>query len=126
MSIDKWLDGKNSKEEKLRRDKAFKQLSKEEVEGLKKKKIREIVKKQEEDKSDHEREKLLQQIIEFKEWLEQRTYLKGDLDKIVMWIKNLNSIISLSAERRERVTLYDEKKKIIEKYKEIPPKFLDE
>ncbi|MFX1437763.1 MAG: hypothetical protein ACFFAA_11300, partial [Promethearchaeota archaeon] len=68
----------------------------------------------------------LQQIIEFKEWLEQRTYLKGDLDKLVMWIKNLNSIISLSAERRERATLYDEKKKIIEKYKEIPPKFLDE
>ncbi len=43
-----------------------------------------------------------------------------------MWIKNLNSIITLSSEQREKSILLNEKKKLIEKYKEIPPKFLDE
>jgi hypothetical protein len=127
MSIDKWLNEKDTKEEKVKREKAFKQLTKEEVHELKKKKIRDIVKKESENPyQDSEIEKFLQQTIEFKDWLNQRTYLKGDLEKIEMWIKNLNSMVALSSERREKSTLYNEKKRLIEKYKEIPPKFLDE
>ncbi|MFX1379182.1 MAG: hypothetical protein ACFFA4_08805 [Promethearchaeota archaeon] len=126
MSIDKWLNGKDPKEERIKRDKAFKQLSKEEVQELKKKKIRDIVEKEEEKRDDPETDKLLQQIIEFKEWMDQRTYLKGDLEKIVVRIQNLNSIISVSSEHREGSALHSEKKKLIEKYKTIPPKFLDE
>ena len=83
MSIDKWLNEKDSKEERIRREKAFKQLSKEEVHELKKKKIRNIVKKEVEKTNEiSEQDKFLQQIIDFKEWLNQRTYLKGDFEKI--------------------------------------------
>jgi len=127
MSIDKWLNEKDSKEERIKREKVFKQLSKEEVQELKKKKIREMVKKEEQKTSEiSEREKILQQIIEFKDWLNQRTYLKGDFEKVEMWIKNLYSMISLASNQKEKLALYNQKKKLIEKYKEIPPKFLDE
>ena len=44
MSIDKWLSEEDSKEDKNRREKAFKRLSEKEVKELKKKKIRTIVK----------------------------------------------------------------------------------
>jgi len=124
MSIDKWLNEKYSKEERIKREKAFKKLTRDEVQRLKKKKIRDMVKKEASENS--EIDKLLNQIIEFKNWLNQRTYLKGDLEKIEIWIKNLNSIVSLSSERIEKLSSNNEKKKIIEKYKEIPPKFLDE
>lgn len=124
MSIDKWLNEKYSKEERIKREKAFKKLTRDEVQRLKKKKIRDMVKKEASENS--EIDKLLNQIIEFKNWLNQRTYLRGDLEKIEIWIKNLNSIVSLSSERIEKLSSNNEKKKIIEKYKEIPPKFLDE
>ncbi|MFX1594007.1 MAG: hypothetical protein ACFFCL_15055, partial [Promethearchaeota archaeon] len=83
MSIDKWLNEKYTKEERIKREKAFKKLTKEEVQELKKKKIRDMVKKEEQKMSEvSERENFLQDIIEFKDWLNQRTYLKGDIDKI--------------------------------------------
>ena len=127
MSIDKWLNEKDSKEERIKREKAFKQLTKEEVEELKKKKIRDMVKKDEQKMSrPSEREKLLQNVMEFKDWLNQRTYIKGDIDKIEMWIKNLYSIVAYESEQNKKTTLYNEKKSLIKKYKEIPPKFLDE
>ncbi|MFX0038679.1 MAG: hypothetical protein ACFFCY_12485 [Promethearchaeota archaeon] len=127
MSIDKWLNDELSKEERIKREKAFKQLSKDEIQELKKKTIRDMVEKQiEKTSEDSERDKFLRQIMEFKDWLNQRTYLKGDLEKIEMWIKNLNSIIIISTEQREKSTLFNEKKQLIQKYKEIPPKFLDE
>ncbi len=127
MSIDKWLNEKDSKEEKIKREKAFKKLTRNEVQRLKKKKIRDMVKKEAENVYENsEIDKLLNQIIEFKNWLNQRTYLKGDLEKIEIWIKNLNSIVSLSSKRMEKLTVNNEKKKFIEKYKEIPPKFLEE
>ncbi|MFW9971863.1 MAG: hypothetical protein ACFFDF_16870 [Candidatus Odinarchaeota archaeon] len=127
MSIDKWLNEEISKEERIKREKAYKQLTKKEIQELKKKKIRDIVKKEITTPSkDSERDKFLHQIVEFKEWLNQRIYLQGDLEKIEMWIRNLNSLVSLSSEQREKSTLHDEKKKLIENYKEIPPKFLDE
>ncbi len=127
MSIDKWLNEKDSKEQRIKKEKAFKQLSKEEVQELKKKKIRDIVKKEGEKTNENsERDKFLQQIIEFNAWLNQRTYLKGDFEKIEMWIKNLNSIVISLSEQEKKSTNYSEKKILINKYKEIPPKFLDE
>lgn len=127
MSIDKWLNENDSKEQRIKREEVFKQLSKEEVQELKKKKIRDMVKKEKEKKSeDSERDKFLQEILEFKEWLNKRTYLKGDIAKIEMWIRNLNSILTILSENREKSVIHDEKRNLIEKYKEIPPKFLDE
>ncbi len=43
-----------------------------------------------------------------------------------MWIKNLNSILTILSEHREKSVLHAEKKNLIGKYKEIPPQFLDE
>ncbi|MFX1453144.1 MAG: hypothetical protein ACFFCM_20085 [Promethearchaeota archaeon] len=91
MSIDKWLTKYDSKEERERREKIFKTLSEEEVQDLKKKSIRDLTqKKSKPQKVINKPEDFLSHIIEFKDWLNQRTYLKGDIDKIEIWIKNLN------------------------------------
>jgi len=127
MSIEKWLSKKGSKEEEIKREEAFKRLSEGEVTELKKKKIRDMVQKdhqQSSKKSDSEN--LLQNIIEFKDWLNQRTYLKGDIDKIEIWINNLYSIIKYETGQKRKLINKNDKKKLIEKYKKIPPKFLDE
>jgi hypothetical protein len=124
MSIEKWLSKKGSKEEEIKREEAFKRLSEGEVTELKKKKIRNMVQKdhqQSSKKSDSEN--LLRNIIEFKDWLNQRTYLKGDIDKIETWINNLYSIIKYENGQKR---YNNEKKKLIQNYKTIPPKFLDE
>ncbi len=127
MSIDKWINEKDSKEERIRREKAFKSLSTQEVKDLKKKKIRDMVQKDDQKTNVvSEREKFIDNIIEFKNWLNQRTYLKGDLENIEIWIKNLYSIVKYDPELEVKSTNYSEKRKFIEKYKEIPPQFLDE
>ena len=127
MSIDKWLSEKDSKDERNRREKAFKSLSKQEVQHLKKKKIQDIVQIDDQKAIESsEKDNFLENVIEFKEWLNQRTYLKGDITKIETWIKNLYAIVIYDPELKVSSANYSEKKKIIEKYKDIPPKFLDE
>jgi len=127
MSIDKWLSKKVSKEEEKRREKAFKSLSEGEVKELKKKKIRNIVEKGDQKSGESlESDKFLHEILEFKEWLNQRTYLKGDIDKIETWITNLYSTIKYEAELKAKFINSNDKKNIKENYKRIPPKFLDE
>jgi hypothetical protein len=127
MSIDKWLSEKDSKEERIKREKAFKRLTKDEVQDLKKKKIRDMVKKAEHKSSETlEEDKFLHNVIEFKDWLNQRTYLKGDVDKIETWIRNLHSTVNSVIEQREKSIGKDEKSDLIKKYKEIPPELLDE
>ncbi|MHA2281768.1 MAG: hypothetical protein ACXAC5_13070 [Promethearchaeota archaeon] len=127
MSIDKWLSKKGSKEEELKREMAFKRLSESEVKDLKKKKIRNMVQKEEQkSKVESETEKFLRQIIEFKDWLDQRTYLKGDVEKIETWIINLYTKIKSEADQKQKSINNYAKKKLIEKYKKIPPKLLDE
>ncbi len=127
MSIDKWLNEEGSKEEKIKREKAFKRLSGDKVKELKKKKIRNMVQKESQKSSDKpENSELLNQVIEFKNWLNQRTYLKGDLDRIVTWISNLYSRIKYDVDQESKSISKDEKKRLIENYKKISPKFLDE
>lgn len=127
MSIDKWFNEEGSKEEKIKREKAFKRLSEDEVKELKKKKIRNMVQKESQKSSDKpENNELLNQVIEFKNWLNQRTYLKGDLDRIETWIRNLYSRIKYDVDQETKSIGKDEKKRLIENYKKISPKFLDE
>ncbi|MFW9999161.1 MAG: hypothetical protein ACFE9Q_12950 [Candidatus Hodarchaeota archaeon] len=127
MSIDKWLSDKDSKEEKMKREAAFKRLTKEEVQELKKKKLQTIVKKEIHRSNEIlEEDRFLNKLIEFKDWLNQRTYLKGDIDKIETWIRNLYSIVNLETEQREKSIDVNEKRLLIKKYKELPPKLLDE
>ncbi|MFW9864494.1 MAG: hypothetical protein ACFFEN_00215 [Candidatus Thorarchaeota archaeon] len=124
MSIEKWLSDKDSKEEKIRREKAFKNLSEVEVKELKKKKIRAVVQKANQELNElNERDNFLHKIIEFKEWLIQRSYLKGDIEKIETWIKNLYFEIQHNSNQKENLI---DRKSLIEEYKSIPPTFLDE
>jgi hypothetical protein len=123
MSIDKWLSDDSSKEEKIKREEAFKQLSKGEVQDLKKKKIRDIIEKEKQKLAKtSENDKFLQSILELKEWLNTRTYIKGDIEKIETRISNLYLII----QSNKRKMGDDDKKLLIEDYKSIPPKFIDE
>jgi hypothetical protein len=123
MSIDKWLSDDSSKEEKIKREEAYKQLSKGEVQDLKKKKIRDIIEKEKQNLAmTLENDKFLQYILDFKKWLNTRTYLKGDIEKIETRVKNLYLIIQSNKRKIDE----DEKKLLIEEYKSIPPKFIDE
>jgi len=127
MSIDKWLSKKGSKEEEIKREEAFKHLTKREVSELKKKKIRNMVQKEsQQSKEESDSEEFLSIIFEFKDWLNQRTYLKGDIEKIETWINILYSRIKYETDQKQKVISKSDKKKLIENYKEIPPKFLDE
>jgi hypothetical protein len=128
MSMDKWLASKESKEEKIKRDRIFKSLSKEKKDQLKKRKIQDLTLK-EDQKSDKIsiKDEFLSNIIEFKNWLNERTYLKGDIDKIETWIKNLYLKIKLEDNRQNELYFdNNERKELLELYKKIPPKFLDE
>lgn len=123
MSIEKWLS-KNSKEKQEKLDKMYKELPEEKVLELKKKKIQDLKKKNKEEQVEKtESNNLLSEIIEFKDWLNQRTYLKGDLDKIEVWIKNLNKKVTLESNDQERNIT---RTHLIEQFRTIPPRFLDE
>ncbi len=127
MSIDKWLSEKDNKEERMKREAAFKRLTKDEVQALKKKKIQEMVKKESQTSGeDLEEDRLFNKVIEFKDWLNQRTYLKGDTDKLETWIRNLYLTLNSEIEQREKSINSDGKRDLIKKYKDIPAKFLDE
>ena len=127
MSIDKWLSKGGSKEEVAKREKAIKQLTEDQVQKLKKKKIQDMVKKQNKNSTAiKETESLLGDILEFKSWLNQRTYLKGDIQKIETRIRNLYSKIQTEAEQERKSIYHSDKKKFLEDYKKIPLKFLDE
>ena len=103
MSIDKWLSESDPKKrEKL--EKVYNALPEEKVKDLKKKSIRELTKKKEIEKADDPKTKgILDDILEFKEWLNQRNYLKGDIDKIEIWINNLSKKLN-----RERSNIRNE------------------
>ena len=127
MSIDKWLSEKDNKEERMKREAAFKRLTKNEVQALKKKKIQEMVKKESQTSGeDLEEDRFLIKVIEFKDWLNQRTYLKGDIDKLETWIRNLYLTVNSEIEKIEKSINSDEKGDLIKRYKDIPAKFLDE
>ena len=122
MSIDKWVSKGKSKEKKDKLDQKFNSLPEEKVQDLKKKKIRELTKTSKDNLVENlESNDFLNEIIEFKDWLNQRTYLKGDLEKIEIWIKNLSRKLYL-----EKQELSTKKEELIKQYRLIPPQFLDE
>ena len=127
MSIDKWLEDPSAKERKRKLNEKFKKLPEEKVQELKKKKIQNLDRDNKLDNAQSKEESIFfSQILEFKEWLNKRHYLKGDLDKIEAWINKL--YITLDSETEE-ISIIDEKalkKQLKEQFKEIPVNFLDE
>lgn len=126
MSIDKWLSESDPKKrEKL--EKVYNELPKEKVQDLKKKSIRELTKKREIEKVDDSKTKgILDDILEFKEWLNQRNYLKGDIDKIEIWINNLSKKLNREREKNIKESIKDNRGQLIQQFRKIPFNFLDE
>ncbi|MFX0060096.1 MAG: hypothetical protein ACFE8J_17505, partial [Candidatus Heimdallarchaeota archaeon] len=99
-------------------------LSVEEKTELKKKKINELVKEKPVDQvKDEKSYDFLKEVLIFKDWLNNRTYIKGDIEKIETWIKNIyRKINKVKIKENDR----NANKGLIDKYKEIPVEFLDE
>jgi len=122
MSIDKWLSESDPKKrEKL--EKVYNALPEEKVQDLKKKSIRELTKKKADDPKPTD---ILDDILEFKEWLNQRNYLKGDIDKIEIWINNLSKKLNREREKNIRESIKDNRGQLIQQFRKIPFNFLDE
>ena len=123
MSIDKWLKEKEGKEVKEKKEKIFRNLPDEKILDLKKEAIRKITKK---DSKDDKENILLDDfylsILEFKEWISSRKYLKGDLDKIESWIRILYKKISANDHDEKSNKRLELKKK----FRKIPPELLDQ
>jgi hypothetical protein len=124
MSIDKWLDDEGTKENKKRRNEIYNSLSNEEKNDLSKQKIRELVKKDEITNSfDESRKDFLTKVLEFRDWLDNRSYIKGDIERVETWIENLHSMVDISI---NGAGFNNGEENLINSYKTIPVKFLDE
>jgi len=127
MSIEKWLDDEATIEERKKREEIYKSLSKEEKNDLKQQKARDLAQRaKEKEIISDERKDLLNKVIEFKDWLDIRTYIKGDIERIETWIETLYILLRESLENQDNHDNEDGKKGMIEDYKSIPVDFLDE
>ena len=127
MSIDKWLDDEDTIEEKKKREEIYKSLSTEERKDLKQQKIRNLVNKSKQTEILNDKKKdLLNNVLEFKDWLDNRTYIKGDIERIETWIENLYYILRANIESQNSHYGEEEKKIQIQNYNSIPVNFLDE
>ncbi len=127
MSMDKWLDDDETKENKRKRNEIYSSLSDEERNDLSKQKIRELVKKDEIISNfDESRKSFLTKVLEFKDWLDNRSYIKGDIERIQTWIENLYSMIDIRINFENKATFNNGEENLINSYKTIPVKFLDE
>ena len=125
--MDKWLDDKDTAEEKKLREDTYAKLSKEERKDLKVQKIRKIVQKNENASNKNDkRTDFLNSVIEFRDWLINRSYLKGDLERIETWVANLYLILTASLKQQKEASGEFSKKNLINNYKSIPVNFLDE
>lgn len=134
MGIDKWIDkkeenGKSSDKDRAKEAKKSIRMNKEE----KIKKIREVLKNKTAEtqkanlKNKNEyNDEFLNYIVEFKQWLNQRTYLKGDIHKLQTWIKNLYSKMEKPSEEMLEAEFKDKKDQLKEDLKLIPPDFVEE
>lgn len=123
MSLNKWLDEDNSKNNKAKSKTKIISPFKEQ----KLKKIKESIKKSQKQESELKDpiNAFLSYVLEFKEFLNSRTYLRGDLDNLITWITNLNYKYKELINSNENLDTND-KKSNIELLKEIPPTFFDE
>ena len=125
--MDKWLGDKDTSDEKKLREDTYAKLSKEEKKDLKVQKIRKIVQKNENASNKNDkRTEFLNSVIEFKDWLINRSYLKGDLERIETWVANLYLILTASLEQQKEASGEFSKKNLLNNYKSIPVNFLDE
>ena len=127
MSIYKWFDDEETKERRKKKEELYDSLAKEEKQDLKKKTIKKVIKKDNGIQSKRGKKEdyngFLQDIIEFKGWLDARTYLKGDVDRIETWIKILYKKVEAYS---KNLSKENERECLIEEFRKIPPEFLEE
>jgi len=126
MSIEKWLSERESEEIRKQKEDLFAQLPKGKIEALKKKSIKKIVASETKTLQSDNMDAFLAKVIEFKEWIDGRNYLKGDIDKIIIKLQNLNKSINLISKNNNEGLNKDQINVLSNLYKEIPPSFLDE
>ena len=126
MSIEKWLSEQESEEIQKQKEELFKQLPEEQKNSLKKKSIKKIVANDKLNLEIDITDKFLAKVIEFKEWLDGRTYLKGDIDKIITKLQILTKTLDKSEIDDDKVSHKEKVNMLNNLYKEIPPRFLDE
>jgi len=118
MSIKKWLEDEKIGEERKRREEKYSKLSKTEQTELKKKKIQQIVQKEKKDANS--KSEFLNEVLKFNDWLNQRNYIKGDIDKIETWIRNLYKRLTSDTDNVQN------DKGLKKAYNQIPANFIDE
>lgn len=126
MSIEKWLCEREAEEIRKKKEELYKELPKEKKQDLKKKSIKKIVENETLNLKSDISDTFLSKVIEFKNWLEGRTYLKGDIDKIIIKIQNMTKNIELMKKIDKTKSSKDRLNLLSNLYKEIPPSFLDE
>ncbi len=126
MSIEKWLSERESEEIRKKKEELFKQLPKEKKQDLKKRSITKIVANETQSLKTENKDSFLTKVIEFKDWLDGRTYLKGDVDKIIIKLQNLNKNIGMINNFDKNISEKDKINFLNRLYKEIPASFLDE
>ncbi|MBD3197758.1 MAG: hypothetical protein GF317_22085 [Candidatus Lokiarchaeota archaeon] len=132
MSIDKWLSDEEDLKKKQQREELYNKLSDEKKKHLKKESIKKILEKQNKKKTSKKKQEgldhfFLNKVMEFQDWIGKRTYLKGDIHQIETWISNLNRILETSKKNKKKELNKKERRDLlIQSFREIPPKFLDE
>ncbi|MGV9171598.1 MAG: hypothetical protein ACOC44_01730 [Promethearchaeia archaeon] len=129
MGIDKWISKEEKKKKKVKNgEKGEPNLKEEALKKAKLEKIREIITSQNdvlekgiENENGNYNDDFLNYIAEFKEWLNQRTYLKGDINKLQIWIKNLYNKMENPSEKTVEANLKQKKGQLKEDFKLIPP-----
>jgi len=128
MSINKWLINEKSLDEKKRKDEAFNKLPLEKVQELKKKSVQKLTRQNLKSipETNTLQDDFLHDIVMFKDWLDKRTYLKGDREKIQMWILNLHEKLQIDLTRDSKSQFEHDNNELKLQYKKIPLKFFDE
>ena len=127
MTLHKWFDDEETKEHRKKKEDFYDSLANEDKQELKKKTIKKVIKNNDGVKSERDKNKesnsFLQDIIEFKEWLDTRTYLKGDLDRIETRIKILYKKVDSYSKNLNKE---NERETLTEEFRKIPPELLEE
>lgn len=122
MSIEKWFSEQEPEEIRKEKEEIFKKLPKEKKQSLKKKSIKKIVANDIKNLESDPKDQFLTKVIEFKEWIDSRTYLKGDVDKIIIKLQ----ILIKTLEFPDMESKKEKMNKLNNLYKKVPPTFLDE
>ncbi len=126
MALNKWLSDPEIEEQRKKKEEIYNSLPEEQIQELKKESIRKIKR----DKTDTEEipskdfsDSILNDVIEFTNWVDSRTYLKGDLEKIETWIKILHKkMVSINKILNKNNFDLD----LAEDFRKIPVDFIDE